>query len=301
MATSFAYCPNDTALLIISLIACRFLQNNNTLVKFATKTPQFIPLPYDQQIKLRTFANKTNISFLTEVEGSIKAQVPKSIGATVNTHTEQIDNLNKELDRVKKLEESTVSTVETESNYTVVEQTSNGYFEDVKLEGKTLVNKVKQGAVWQKYGTTGELTVNNGVYRLEKVVDNNSVCYMALKIDKVIQPNTKYTIVLPNFIISAALTSLGRISLYDRSIGVSLCTLTEIKKDVNVYTILILLYLVLYLTSACASGYFLSNLSCNFIANSFVALPAIDATPSTSIAARPAITPITSSAITTSP
>ena len=117
------------------------LQNNNVLVKYQTTQPQFIPLPHDQQVKLRTFANKTNISFLTEIEGTIKAQVPKSLGATVNTHTEQINNLNKELDRVKKLEESTVSTVTTESDFTTVEATSNGYFEDVKLEGKTLVNK----------------------------------------------------------------------------------------------------------------------------------------------------------------
>lgn len=117
-----------------------WLQNNNVLVMFITPQPQFIPLPHDQQVKLRTFAGKTNISFLTEIEGTIKAQVPKSLGATVNTHTEQISNLNKELDRVKKLEESTVSTVETESDFTTVEATSNGYFEDVKLEGKTLVN-----------------------------------------------------------------------------------------------------------------------------------------------------------------
>lgn len=118
-----------------------WLDENPVNIKCVTETqPQFIPLPHDQQIKLRTFANKTNISFLTEIEGTIKAQVPKSIGATVNTHTEQISNLNKELDRVKKLEESTVSTVETESDFTTVEATNGGYFEDVKLEGKTLVN-----------------------------------------------------------------------------------------------------------------------------------------------------------------
>lgn len=118
----------------------KWLKTNNLNLKYLTTQPQFIPLPHDQQVKLRTFTNKTNISFLTEIEGTIKAQVPKSLGATVNTHTEQISNLNKELDRVKKLEESTVSTVETESDFTTVEATSNGYFEDVKLEGKTLVN-----------------------------------------------------------------------------------------------------------------------------------------------------------------
>lgn len=117
----------------------KFLSVNNLLLKVNSEPTKY-KLPHDQQIKLRTFANKTNISFLTEIEGTIKAQVPKSLGATVNTHTEQIRSLNNELNRVKKLEESTVSTVTTESDFTTVEATSNGYFEDVKLEGKTLVN-----------------------------------------------------------------------------------------------------------------------------------------------------------------
>lgn len=124
--------------------------------------PQFIPLPHDQQIKLRTFASKTNISFGCEIEGTIKAQVPKSIGATVNTHTEQIRSLNNELNRVKKLEESTVSTVTTESDFTTVEATSNGYFEDVKLEGKTLVNLATQptnnGSINHQYATISTVT-----------------------------------------------------------------------------------------------------------------------------------------------
>ena len=117
-----------------------YLHSIGAYVKYVVTNPQFIPLPHDQQVKLRTFVGQTNISFLTEIAGQIKAQVPKSLGATVNTHTEQISNLNKELDRVKRLEESTVSTVEAESNFTTVDATSNGYFEGVKLEGKTLVN-----------------------------------------------------------------------------------------------------------------------------------------------------------------
>ena len=140
----------------------KWLSDNTVLIMYSDNTSTFIPLPHDQQIKLRTFANKTNISFLTEIEGTIKAQVPKSLGATVNTHTEQINNLNKELDRVKKLEESTVSTVTTESDFTTVEATSNGYFEDVKLEGKTLVNLATQpannGAINNQYATISTVT-----------------------------------------------------------------------------------------------------------------------------------------------
>ena len=157
-----------------------WLQANPTTVKFASNTPQFIPLPHDQQVKLRTFANKTNISFLTEIEGTIKAQVPKSLGATVNTHTEQISNLNKELDRVKKLEESTVSTVETESDFTTVEATTRGYFDDVKLEGKTLVNLVNDVK-----GSTKQTIVADG--------SNKNISY---KTSTALQIGKEYTFVV---------------------------------------------------------------------------------------------------------
>jgi hypothetical protein len=162
------------------------VKNGDTYIKYQLVEPQFIPLPHDQQIKLRTFANKTNISFGCEIEGMIKAQVPKSLGATVNTHTEQISNLNKELDRVKKLEESTVSTVTTESDFTTVEATTRGYFEDVKLDGKTLVvnsdNEVVEsgtdGAMLKSVGEdVDEIVVssNNNQPKQIKTTDDNSI------------------------------------------------------------------------------------------------------------------------------
>ena len=144
---------------------------NNVLVNTRTNS-EFMPLPHDQQVKLRTFAGQTNISFLTEIAGQIKAQVPKSLGATVNTHTEQISNLNKELDRVKRLEETTVSTVETESSFTTVDATSNGYFEDVKLEGKTLVNLA--------------------IKTMDRYTITSNACYNVAKVN--VKPYTTYTL-----------------------------------------------------------------------------------------------------------
>lgn len=169
-----------------------YLNNVGAYAICRSSQPRFIPLPHSQQIKLRTFANKTNISFGCEIEGTIKAQVPKSLGATVNTHTEQIRSLNNELNRVKKLEESTVSTVTTESNFTTVEATSNGYFEDVKLEGKTLVNLVihnnlyfKRGISVAAIGTDLTPTINNNL-------DNRSSrCTYKVSV----KPNTIYTII----------------------------------------------------------------------------------------------------------
>ena len=79
------------------------LKYEGSLIKYPTTQPQFIPLPHDQQVKLRTFANKTNISFGCEIEPTLKASVPKSLGASVSSNTEQIDILHRELDKIKKL------------------------------------------------------------------------------------------------------------------------------------------------------------------------------------------------------
>lgn len=73
-----------------------------------------------------------------------------------------IDRLNKEIDKIKKLEESTVSTVETESDFATVEATNGGYFEDVKLEGKTLVNLNKK-------------EINAMINSVNNTIENNDV------------------------------------------------------------------------------------------------------------------------------
>lgn len=180
-----------------------YLLNNNCFIKYIGDRVEY-KLPHSQQIKLRTFANKTNISFGCEIEGTIKAQVPKSLGATVNTHTEQIRSLNNELNRVKKLEESTVSTVETERDFTTVEATSNGYFEDVKLEGKTLVNLTKNTSYSVNLGgLTSEdyiLTTSDRYLKFTKTNAEKNPNWIYVSGGSVpfelIKPNTQYTIKL---------------------------------------------------------------------------------------------------------
>jgi hypothetical protein len=159
----------------------KWLDDNPTYIKYETKS-QFIALPHDQQVKLRTFAGQTNIAFLTEIPGQIKAQVPKSLGATVNTHTEQIADLHNSLDRVKKLEETTVSTVETGSSFTTVNATNNGYFEDVKLEGKTLVNLIKDGNIQKNLGK-GNTTLAK--YSYNRILDVDKTYTFICKVSNV--------------------------------------------------------------------------------------------------------------------
>ena len=178
-------------------------------LKYILAQPQFIPLPNSQQIKLRTFADKTHIHFDTEIQPTLKAQVPKSLGATVNTHTSQIDNLNKELDRVKKLEESTVTTVTSNSSFTSVAETTQGYFEDVKIEGKTLVNLCSNFRI-----------VNMHSYQ----------SYIELEVS----PNTKYTVIVPIYAnhVYGIFSSDGKKTILDYRLA-SVCNIFNFTSDDN--------------------------------------------------------------------
>ena len=80
---------------------------------------------------------------------------------SIDTHTEQITDLTKKLSKIDKLEASTVSTFVTESNFTVVEHTSNGYFEGVKLEGKTFANRLNVTSIGAM--TSNATIINNGI------------------------------------------------------------------------------------------------------------------------------------------
>lgn len=131
-----------------------------------------------------------------------------SLKARLDRDTEQINNLSKELDRVKKLEESTVSTVTTESGFTTVEATSNGYFEDVKLEGKTLVNMLKPVSYILSAGefTKDDYTISNSRNYLKyvKTNTNKTPTWIYVSCGKLpfdmLKPNTKYTIKLDKYV-----------------------------------------------------------------------------------------------------
>lgn len=114
-------------------------------------------------------------------ETSLKARLDRDIEKT-----------NKELDKIKKLEESTVSTVTTESDFTTVEATSNGYFEDVKIEGKTLVN------LFSKSNINPTDMVVNGCSFSRQLTSIKSYGYLEIPLDKLnlFKSNGKYKVIV---------------------------------------------------------------------------------------------------------
>lgn len=116
-----------------------FISNINT--KVDTKISEIEVAKSDMTT---TVSNKVN-----EVEARFNAlttsqqQEAEVIDARVDFKGVAFDSLKERIDYTDKLlRDSTVSTVTTESDFTTVEATTNGYFEDVKLEGKTLVNLI---------------------------------------------------------------------------------------------------------------------------------------------------------------
>lgn len=59
-----------------------------------------ISLPDLELSPLYSFKGDTTIDFLTEVNGSIKVNVPKALKGIVNSHTNQINDLNVKLDKL---------------------------------------------------------------------------------------------------------------------------------------------------------------------------------------------------------
>ena len=92
-----------------------WFRKNPTTFIYPTIRPEFVLLPQDQQ-PVHSFKNQTTIVFLTRVEGTIKSRISKSLEEIVNTNTERILNLTKEVERINELEKSIARMVETQNN-----------------------------------------------------------------------------------------------------------------------------------------------------------------------------------------
>ena len=104
-------------------------------------TPQKIVLPLSIQIALNSFFGTTHVYMESgEVEGTIKCKIPKSLGATVQSLNNKTDILSDRIEAIEGLKDSQNMKYETDKGYLVCKETKNGVIDDLKIEGKTLVN-----------------------------------------------------------------------------------------------------------------------------------------------------------------
>ncbi|HJG95678.1 MAG TPA: hypothetical protein K8V90_01085, partial [Romboutsia timonensis] len=126
----------------------KHLRDNNVFIKYATNAPQFIPLPRNTQIQLNSFFGTTHVYMESgEVEGTIKCKIPKSLGATVQSLNNKTDILSDRIEAIEGLKDSQNMKYETDKGYLVCKETKNGVIDDLKIEGKTLVNLFNNSTV----------------------------------------------------------------------------------------------------------------------------------------------------------
>ena len=135
----------------------QYLSSNNIYAKYQLATPQKIVLPLSTQIALNSFFGTTHIYMESgEVEGTIKCKIPKSLGATVQSLNNKTDILSDRIEAIEGLKDSQNMKYETDKGYLVCKETKNGVIDDLKIEGKTLVNLVNElSRHWVNSAKTG--------------------------------------------------------------------------------------------------------------------------------------------------
>ena len=119
----------------------KWATENDFYILLQSASPQKIVLPLDVQIQLNSFFGTTHIYMESgEVEGTIKCKIPKSLGATVQSLNNKTDILSDRIEAIEGLKDSQNMKYETDKGYLVCKETKNGVIDDLKIEGKTLVN-----------------------------------------------------------------------------------------------------------------------------------------------------------------
>ena len=93
---------------------------------------------------------------IEELSGSLKESLSNAENIILKDGTSVEDNIL----NIRKLEECETTQVETEDNFYSLENTSKGYIEGVKLEGKTLVNLTKTKTMTS---VSGDATLSIGL------------------------------------------------------------------------------------------------------------------------------------------
>lgn len=117
------------------------MNKNPLLVYYPIKTPQKIVLPKSEQIKLNSFANKTNIYVLSgEVDALVEATVSKSLGGSVESNAKEIANISNQVKDINELKKSQEYYYKSDTGVILAKQSKNGVVKNLKIRGRSLVN-----------------------------------------------------------------------------------------------------------------------------------------------------------------
>ena len=215
-----------------------WMKNNNILVKYQLETPQKIILPLSTQIQLNSYADRTHIYTVSgEVEPTIKATLPKSLGSSVQSLNDKTDIMIERIEAIETLKEGQNLSYESDKGYVVCENTNNGQVDNIKIEGKTLVNLhpnyTPSLMVPESDENTFTITKSTGYIKITGT-DLTSSYYRYINFGKInfdlFEPNTTYTLVFKK------LKGVGPISLQDGNADNSITGYFNTQDNKLIYT-----------------------------------------------------------------
>ncbi|WP_304576592.1 hypothetical protein [Romboutsia ilealis] len=208
-----------------------------SVLKYVTECPIIIPLPDNQQVKLKSFKGITHIYFDCEISGEIKCDVNKTKKSIVNSITKEFKNISNELEDIEKMEKGLSTTVKSEKCLFDIEKTNNGYISDICIEGETLVDlKSKLYDIYTSNVDVGkyEKTITDRGIRVnitEKF--SNWVYIVSSRVNTMLKPYTVYTIFIGRH------KNIYNISFRCGSADIASSTTVNLPKDAynGIYTI----------------------------------------------------------------
>ncbi|WP_304576590.1 hypothetical protein [Romboutsia ilealis] len=159
-------------------------------IKYVTATPEILELPLDVNITLDSFDGVTNIFTDSEIPHNIKCEVPTSVSSTSSIIRSELDKQLEIVSDIEGLKDIQILTYGTSNGVVTVENSHNGYIDNIYIQGKTLYNLMNIKNV--KTDHHSHINYNTGRIILTAKETGYTNFFTSKKQFK---PNTTYTII----------------------------------------------------------------------------------------------------------
>lgn len=141
-------------------------------------------------LSLKTYNDITHIIFNNKnIDGSMKFKYGKNFFANTEIVSEAINETDKNIENIKKIDPTEkVDSYEFNTSFNRIENTTNGYIDNVKIKGKSLVN------LWNINMISPKSSITNNRVKIKTDGINMYENFFLTK-SGAIKPNTTYTIV----------------------------------------------------------------------------------------------------------
>ena len=162
-----------------------WLKENDYILKYQYNTPETIEIGHIDNLRLKTFDKSTTI-FTATGNGRIKCDVPANLSSSINSTNNAIKDIENIIEDMNSLVEKSNCINIDEPGDVVISSTIPGFTSDIKLRGKTLVNRAPLHSEWNVEGGGSYSHTNNAIFL--KPNGRKTKLYKYLNL----HPNTNY-------------------------------------------------------------------------------------------------------------